>query len=131
MQINPSGLASYIFHSLIWPRAPKFLYFDEYYQMKGHENLNSLIKREEDDCLEESDRPLLGLINLARLDVKELVDTSNTTELKNKIESAGNHLTRRIIKHWSQNKHIQIKFDVRDAKPEDPEGMREGINVWG
>jgi predicted ATP-dependent endonuclease of OLD family len=24
-----------------------------------------------------------------------------------------------------------MKFDVRDARPEDPEGMRQGINVWG
>jgi predicted ATP-dependent endonuclease of OLD family len=24
-----------------------------------------------------------------------------------------------------------MQFDVRDAKPEDPEGMRDGINVWG
>ena len=24
-----------------------------------------------------------------------------------------------------------MRFDVRDAKPEDPEGMRGGINVWG
>jgi AAA ATPase-like protein len=73
----------------------------------------------------------LGLINLARLDHRRLVQTKNTTELKNKLEGAGNYLTRRIVKYWSQNQHIQMQFDVRDAKPEDPEGMREGINVWG
>jgi len=60
-----------------------------------------------------------------------LIKTNNTAELKNKLEGAGNHLTRRIIQYWSQNKHIQMRFDVRDAKPEDPEGMREGINIWG
>ena len=125
------GLAHYIFNSLIWPRAPKFLYFDEYYQMKGRENLDALIRREEEGCLEESDRPLLGLINLARLDHRELLNTTNTVALKNKLEGAGNYLTRRIIKYWSQNKHVQMKFDVRDAKREDPDGMRKGINIWG
>ena len=130
-KVNENELAHYISNSLIWPRAPKFLYFDEYYQMKGHENLNALIQREDENRLKESDRPLLGLINLARLDHRELIETGNTTELKNKLEGAGNYLTRRIIKYWSQNKHIQMKFDVRDAKPEDPDGMREGINVWG
>ena len=125
------GLANYIFNSLIWPRAPKFLYFDEYYQMKGCENVDALIQRVAEDRLEESDSPLLGLISLARLDLEELIAVKNTTELKNKLEGAGNFLTRRIIDYWSQNKHLQMKFDVRDAKPEDPEGMRAGINIWG
>lgn len=130
-KVREKGLDSYIFNSLIWPRAPKFLYFDEYYQMEGQANLNALITREDAKTLEDSDYPLLGLINLARLDHRKLVETKNTTELKNKLEGAGNHLTSRIVKYWSQNRHIQMRFDVRDAKPEDPEGMRQGINVWG
>ncbi len=130
-KIREKGLSSYIFNTLIWPRAPKFLYFDEYYQMEGQANLNALIAREDAKTLEDSDYPLLGLINLARLDHRKLVETKNTTELKNKLEGAGNHLTNRIVKYWSQNRHIQMRFDVRDAKPEDPEGMRQGINVWG
>lgn len=131
IKVREKGLAHYIFNSLIWPRAPKFLYFDEYYQMEGQANLDALIKRENDKTLEESDYPLIGLINLARLDHRKLVETKNTTELKNKLQGAGNHLTNRIVKYWSQNRHIQMLFDVRDAKPEDPEGMRSGINVWG
>jgi predicted ATPase len=131
-KVIASGTArSYIYHNLIWPRAPKFLYFDEYYQMEGQANLDALIKREDNDELEDSDYPLIGLINLARLDHRKLVTTRNTTELKNKLEGAGNHLTTRIVKYWSQNRHIQMRFDVRDARPEDPEGMRTGINVWG
>jgi predicted ATPase len=129
-RIREKGLSDYIFNSLIWPRAPKFLYFDEYYQMEGQANLNALIGREDAMTLEDSDYPLLGLINLARLDHRKLVETTNTTELKNKLQGAGNHLTNRIIKYWSQNRHIQMRFDVRDAKPEDPEGMQQGINVW-
>ena len=130
-KVREKGLSSYIFNSLIWPRAPKYLYFDEYYQMKGRANLNALIAREDSKQLVESDYPLLGLINLARLDHRQLVQTKNTTELKNKLEGAGNYLTKRIVKYWSQNQHIKMEFDVRDGKPEDPEDMRQGINVWG
>ena len=99
--------------------------------MEGRANLNALIARRDNNQLLDSDRPLIGLINLARLDLKTLVQTNNTTELKNKLEGAGNYLTRRIISYWSQNQHIQMKFDVRDAKPQDPTGMQQGINVWG
>ena len=124
-------LARYIVKKILWPRAPKFLYFDEYYQMKGQENLNALVQRGKDKTLLDSDRPLLGLISLARLNHDELLNSQNTTELKNKLEGAGNHLTRRIVKYWSQNKHIQMKFDVRDAKSKDPTGMTQGTNIWG
>lgn len=129
-KVCESGLASHIY-TLIWPRAPKYLYFDEYYQMKGKANLNALIERLDAGQLEDSDYPLIGLVHLARLELRQLVEAKNTTELKNKLEGAGNHLTRRIIKYWSQNQHIQLKFDVRDAKAEDPPNMRQGINVWG
>lgn len=130
-KFSEKGLKSYIYQILLLPKLPKFLYFDEFYQMTGQENLNALIAREDGGTLEPLDRPLLGLIGLARLDHRELIATNNTAELKNKLEGASNHLTRRIIKYWSQNKHIQMRFDVRDAKPNDPVGMTSGVNVWG
>ncbi|MEM8960299.1 MAG: AAA family ATPase, partial [Acidobacteriota bacterium] len=129
--VQSEGLDHYVFNSLLWPRAPKYLYFDEYYQIKGQANLDALIERENNNQLEGSDYPLLGLINLARLDHRQLAGAKNTTELKNKLEGAGNHLTRKIVKYWSQNQHIQLRFDVRDAKPEDPPNMQHGTNVWG
>lgn len=130
-KVQENGLDYYVFNTLIWPRAPKYLYFDEYYQMEGQANLDALIKREDAEELEDSDYPLLGLIHLARLDHRQLVAAKNTTELKNKLEGAGNHLTARIVKYWSQNRHIQMRFDVRDARPGDPKGMQSGVNVWG
>lgn len=130
-KVREKDLSYYVFNTLIWPRAPKFLYFDEYYQMEGQANLNALIAREDNGQLLNSDYPLIGLINLARLDHRKLVATNNTVELKNKLQGAGNHLTQRIVKYWSQNRHIQMRFDVRDAKTGDPEGMQQGVNVWG
>ena len=54
-----------------------------------------------------------------------------TRELKNKLEGAGNHLTKSIVRYWSQNKHLQLRFDVRPASPKDPDGMQTGTNIWG
>lgn len=128
---DSGSLENYIFTTFIWPYAPKFLYFDEYYQLTGQENLNALVRRIEANDLKESDRPLLVLINLARLDYRELLNSDNTTKLKNQLEGAGNHLTSRIVKYWSQNRHIHMRFDVRDAKPQDPPEMRDGTTIWG
>jgi len=101
---------------------PKFLYFDEYYQMKGYENIEALQQRQQENALQASDHPLLGLIKLARLVLDNLINPDRTQELTNKLEGAGNH--------WSQNKHIQMRFDVRPARPSDPAGMTSGTNIW-
>lgn len=124
------GVASYIYQELIARRVPKFLYFDEYYQMKGRANIEALRERIRTKALEPSDHPLLGLINLSRLNIDQLLNPKRTRDLKNSLEGAGNHLTKRVIKYWSQNKHLQLHFDVRPAHPEDPEGMRGGTNIW-
>lgn len=125
------NLGNYIYNEILKSYLPKFLYFDDYYQMKGHDNLEQLKKRRDTDSLEKHDYPLLGLIARARLDFEELLSPTRTRQLKNKLEGAGNHLTRKIIKYWSQNKHLKLKFDVRPAQPGDPEGMTTGTNIWG
>ena len=66
----------------------KFMYFDEYYQMTGHENINALQKRVEEDTLKPSDHPMLGLIRLARLELDNLLEPDSTVDLRNKLEGA-------------------------------------------
>jgi energy-coupling factor transporter ATP-binding protein EcfA2 len=80
--------------------------------------------------LKKSDYPLLGLIELARLEISELLNPERTQWLVNKLEGASNHLSKRILKYWSQNKHLEMMFDVRPARSGDPEGMTTGNNLW-
>lgn len=124
-------LGIHIWQSILMPRFPKFLYFDEYYQMRGHENVQALKQRKADNQLKPSDHPLLGLIDLARLDLDKLLNTARTQELKNKLQGASNYLSGQILQYWSQNKHLRMLFDVREARPGDPQGMTSGMNIWG
>lgn len=124
------GFGPYLAEAVLAPRVPRFLYFDEYYQMQGRANIEGLKSRIAEGKLEPSDYPLLGLIHRARLKIEDLLDPARTRDLKNRLEGAGNHLTRQIVKYWSQNKHLQLRFDVRPARRDDPEGMREGTNLW-
>ena len=120
----------YIYLKILSARVPKFMYFDEYYQMRGCDNIDALKQRVAAETLEKWDHPMLGLIRKARLDLDSLLTPVRTRDLKNKLEGAGNHLTKSIVKYWSQNKNLQMRFDVRPAQPEDPEGMRKGTNIW-
>jgi predicted ATP-dependent endonuclease of OLD family len=125
------GLSKYVWDTHLAKAWPKFLYFDEYYQMEGQVNVQALKDRQARKALTESDRPMLGLIDLARLDVDQLLSAKDTQALLNKIEGASNHLSKQILKYWSQNQHILVRFDLRQALAEDPPGMREGMNLWG
>lgn len=106
--ILEKGATHHAYNSILKPRVPKFLYFDEYYQMTGRENINALIERKNNETLKRSDHPLLGLINLARLNLEQLLSLPDTQQLKNRLQGAGNHLTGRILKYWSQNSKRQV-----------------------
>ena len=125
------GFDKYIWGTYLDHKVPKFLYFDEFYQMEGQVNIQKLKERQANNSLTDSDRPMLGLIELARLNVDNLLAAKDTQALLNKLEGASNHLSKQILKYWSQNKHILVRFDLRPALDEDPEGMREGMNLWG
>ena len=129
--IREAGMPTYIFREILQSFLPKFLYFDEYYQMKGQDNVEALRQRVAQEQLNNSDHPLLGLIELARLDLGQLVEPKKTTRLVSKLEGAANRLTDHVLKYWSQNRHVRMEFDVRPAQPEDPKGMTSGTNIWG
>lgn len=129
--LKHKNIGLHIWQTILSPYFPKFLYFDEYYQMRGHDNVEALNKRKSDKKLKPSDHPLLGLIELARLDLDKLLAPQRTQDLKNKLQGASNHLSSQILKYWSQNKHLCMNFDVRPGLPGDPEGMRQGTNIWG
>ncbi len=130
-EIGEQGVSGVVYDRILFERIPKFLYFDEYYQMKGQDNLDALRQRVEENCLENSDYPLLGLIELAGLDLDELVDPQQTEALLASLEAAENQLTQRVLTYWSQNRHLRMKFDIRPGRPGDPEGMTSGMNILG
>lgn len=129
--ILKKGAAQAAFAQVLQGRLPKFLYFDEYYQMRGQDNLDALRKRMESGSLERSDHPLLGLIELAGLNLDQLSDPERTETLFARLEAAENQLTNTVLKYWSQNQHLRMSFDIRPAQSHDPVGMTEGTNIWG
>jgi len=108
---------------------PKFLYFDEYYQMSGMVNIPKLKNRVQAKNINDSDKPMLGLIELAGLSLDSFDQIQNTRELLNKLEGASNKIQRSFMKYWSQSTNISMQLDVRDGKPQDMEEFRSGANI--
>ena len=130
-EMSDHDVAHVIQTTILRKRIPGFLYFDEYYQMKGQDNLDALRNRLASNALEDPDNPLLGLISLAGLDLDKLVQPGKTQALIARLEAAENRLTQTVLKYWSQNRHLRMKFDIRPAQPEDGPGMTSGMNIWG
>ena len=130
-QISEQGVSRFIYNTILRDHIPKFLYFDEYYQLKGQDNLDALKQRVDYNTPAGPDQPLLGLIDLAGLKLDKLVNPGRTETLIARLEAAENQLTRRVLKYWSQNQHLRMKFDIRPAQPEDGPGMNTGTNIWG
>jgi hypothetical protein len=129
-EYSDKGLHTYIYQTYLQEKTPKFLYFDEFYLMEGQVNLEALRERQANNQLLDSDRPMLGLMELARINVDQLDAAANTQHLVSRMEGAGNYLSRRLLEYWSQNQHIQLRFDVRPGRPGDPPGYQSGTNVW-
>jgi hypothetical protein len=129
-QIREKGIAAYLCEKYLADKIPRFMFFDEFYQMAGHVNIEGLIERQKSNHLLKSDYPLLGLIDLARLDLGEIASPSRALERDNRLEGASNHLSQTIMHYWSQNSFLEMKFDIRPALQNDPEGMRTGTNLW-
>jgi len=127
---DDNGLIVHFYSKYLESFVPKFLYFDEYFLMRGCENIEQLKARIENNQLKKSDHPLLGLIDLARLNIDDLLTPDRTQWLINKLQGASNHLNKKILDYWSQNKHLEIEFDVRLGRPGDPEDLRSGNNLW-
>ena len=130
-QVSEHDLGYVVCETVLRSRIPRFLYFDEYYQMRGQDNVEALKQRIEENRLEDPDHPLLGLLELARLDIDQVADPQRTEALIAKLEAAENRLTETVLTYWSQNRHLRMTFDIRPARPGDPEGMTSGMNIWG
>ena len=130
-RISAEGFSLHIYDAVLEERVPRFLYFDEYYQMRGQDNLAALHQRIQNDKLVNSDYPLLGLIELAGLELEDLLEPDHTQTLTAEISAAESELSAMILPYWSQNSHLRMKFDIRVGLPNDPEGMRDGMNIWG
>lgn len=128
--IEKQGLDRYIYLSYLRPNLPQFVYFNDYYQLRGQEDLQALKERLDADALRSSDYAMLGLMKLARLDVDQLLNPGRTQLLINKLEGAGNTISNQMFKYWSQNPNLQVKFDVRPANPDDPSGESGSLYIW-
>lgn len=101
---------------------PRFLYFPTYEAMPGRVGVEDLIRRRDEGTeITQPDRIFLALLSLAGTSLEEVRDQELSEALIAKLEGVSNYISRAIFTYWSQNRHLKVRFDYREALPDDPE----------
>ena len=113
--IASSDLRTYIFSSILRARIPQFIYFDQYPQMQGVMNINSLfdgIKKRQTQPVEQ---PIVKILESAGMNYNVLINPEKDNERGIEIKKAENALNKKlneILASWSQHKIYCMESEI-------------------
>lgn len=100
----------YVFNKLIAPYFPKFLYYDEYYSLPSRISLEKL--QNNSSNITEEEKTAKALIELADINIQELVQSTNFEAFKAELEATQENISDVLFKYWKTNKNLRIAFDI-------------------
>jgi len=127
---NYSGdLKLYITNNYINKLLPRFVYFDDYYSMDGNlpiQYLKERRERENGKLLTSSERTALALLDLAGTKLEDFQNPKNYERLKRDLEAASITITDEFFEFWTQNKLLDVEFDISNADPDAKPPLNSG-----
>lgn len=119
--------------ALLVQQLPKFVYFADYLRLPGQVAINDLkvrvAKSDGNRPLRDSDRAFLAYLSLIGASVEDLENTKQFERLTRELEGASNHLTAKMKKYWSQNRHLRVRCGFDAALPGDLAPFNTGYVV--
>jgi predicted ATP-dependent endonuclease of OLD family len=100
----------YVYNKFISPFFPKFLYYDEYYALPSRISLEKI--NNNTSGISEEEKTAKALIELADIDVQELVHSTNFESFKAELEATQENISDVLFKYWKTNKNLRIAFDI-------------------
>jgi predicted ATP-dependent endonuclease of OLD family len=124
-----SPLSHRIWTKHLSPKVPKFLYLDDYRLLPGKANLPDIQRRVQDKQLREEDKAVLRLLELAKVDLSDLMAPGGYERHRARLEGTSSNLSRRIFKYWKSNTNLRVLIDVADD-PNDSPPFNSGKNLY-
>ena len=122
--LESTNLKDHIYHSILFPRIPKFIYSDEYHPMSSVVNINGLFNNMQNGNTPPSDQPIAEILNSAGVNFNHIIDPTRDNDYgieTQKAKSAIDKVFNEIFKFWSQHKIYSMKSEiVRANKEGDP-----------
>ena len=123
-----SWLAAYLWQKHLKPIMPKFMYFDEYYELPSEINLETISKSTTQDA-----KTAKALLELADVDLDDLKSPDSYEDFKAELEATSSEITQHIFKYWKNNTGLRFQFDIENKKNRDYPNTSEkylNIRIW-
>lgn len=105
-----SFIERYIYTKIILSRLPKFIYYDEYYQLPSRIVLEDLISEGEE--ISDELKTAKALLDLAEIDIEELIQSDDFEEYIAELEATEATISDTLFAFWSANKNLNIEFKI-------------------
>jgi predicted ATP-dependent endonuclease of OLD family len=120
------GLDNHIVNNYLKNFVPRFVYFSDYSTMKGRISIEILKQKRDAGELNDADRAFISLLSIAGTKLEDFEVQLNYERLKAELEAASISITDEIFEFWSQNKQLEVEFDISSANPSDLPPLNTG-----
>lgn len=118
-------LVAYLWQRHLKPIMPKFMYFDEYYELPSEINLETIIKSTTQDA-----KTAKALLELADVDLDDLKSPDSYEDFKAELEATSSEITQYIFKYWKNNTGLRVQFDIENKRNRDyPNTIEKYLNI--
>lgn len=101
-------LAAYLWIKHLSPNLPKFMYFDEYYELPSRIDLSTI----NGSSSNQETKTAKALLELADVNLDDLNNPESYEDFKAELEATSSEITQHIFKYWTNNKGIRVQFDI-------------------
>lgn len=87
---------------------PKFMYFDEYYELPSKIDLSTISNSSSSQEI----KTAKALLELADVNLDDLKNPDSYEDFKAELEATSSEITQHIFKYWTNNTGIRVQFDI-------------------
>lgn len=105
-----SFIERYVYTSLIKRHLPKFIYYDEYYQLPSRIVLENFL----DEGAELSDdlKTAKALLDLADININDIINADDFEDFIAELEATEALISDTLFQYWSANQDLNIEFKI-------------------
>ncbi len=103
-------LAAYLWRVHLSSNLPKFMYFDEYYELPSRIDLSTI----NNSSSSQETKTARALLELADVNLDDLNNPDSYEDFKAELEATSSEITQHIFKYWTNNKGIRVQFDIEN-----------------